>query len=393
MTIQNSKLNTFHSYAVLAVLFLLPIYLIRIKIGRISFNLVELLIAALLIFWFFNREKKYSILNTQYLIPIFLIFVGLVLSIIANQNYYSGFGVVKGWFIFPLIFAVVFYDRLKKDNGFLHKALSALFFSGMAISLIGIFYKLLGILTYDNRLRIFWDSPNQLAMFLAIPLLIGFSRFNLKNYYQLLGAILIGANLYFTKSYGAWLALVIAIFIVLWLKHKDKLQKKYLFVMILILIILIGAIGFGKFEQIKNLGDRSSLASRAIIWQSAGLMIQNNSLFGIGPGNFQEKYLEYQKYFPPYLEWAVPQPHNLYLAFWLESGLLGLVGFVWIILLFFRDNKKARKNNSESGLVCLAIILYFLLHGLIDTTYWRNDIAMVFWVVVTMNIFLADKSN
>ena len=27
---------------------------------------------------------------------------------------------------------------------------------------------------------------------------------------------------------------------------------------------------------------------------------------------------EYQKHFPPYLEWAVPQPHNLYLAFWLQ---------------------------------------------------------------------------
>ena len=84
-----------------------------------------------------------------------------------------------------------------------------------------------------------------------------------------------------------------------------------------------------------------------MIWKSAGLMIKNNPLFGIGPGNFQEKYMEYQKYFPPYLEWAVPQPHNIFLAFWLESGLIGLAGFILLLLYFFAIIKERLMHNRD----------------------------------------------
>ena len=73
-------------------------------------------------------------------------------------------------------------------------------------------------------------------------------------------------------------------------------------------------------------------------------MIEKNPLFGIGPGNFQNKYLEYQKYFPPYLEWSAPQPHNIFLAFWLESGLLGLAGFVIIAFCIFSAIIKKRSK-------------------------------------------------
>jgi len=159
--------------------------------------------------------------------------------------------------------------------------------------------------------------------------------------------------------------------------------------MIIILIILAGIADFGKFENIKNLGNRSSLASREIIWKSAGLMIQKNPVFGIGPGNFQNKYLEYQKYFPPYPEWAVPQPHNLFLAFWLEAGIVGFAGFILLLAQFFRDNKKAIENNRLYGTLCLVIMLYFLIHGLVDTTYWRNDLSTMFWVIIAVNFYLA----
>jgi len=380
--------------------------------------LIEILIIILFLFWIFCRNTKYKIQNTKYKMPVALIFFGLLSSVLTNKNYYIGLGVVKGWFVLPIIFALILYDNLKKNEKILSWSLWAIFSGGALVAIEGMRYWLFSLVTYDGRLRIFFDSPNQLAMYLAPVFLIGVLMSNLEElsrFYRdkekiepwkrsavIFSLVLILFNLYLTKSYGAWLSLGLTVTAILWLKYRKKWQKKYI-VASIILIIFIVAAGFFKVESIKKLGDRSSLASRFMIWKSAGLMIQKNPIFGIGPGNFQNKYLEYQKYFPPYLEWAVPQPHNLYLAFWLESGLIGLIGFFWLVWLFFRDNKKARQgrdspeavreNNLATGFLCLAIILYFLIHGLIDTTYWRNDMAIVFWAVIAANVYLAEISR
>ncbi len=395
---QNSKpqLKT-QSFLILVILFFLPVYLVKIKLGWVYFNSLELLIAILFVVWLSGKQKKYSILNTQYSIPALLILAGLIFSTLAAKNYYSGFGAIKGWFLFPIIFAAIFFDQLKRDDSLLNKALLTLFFSGAAVSALGVVYYFLGYLTYDGRLRIFWDSPNQLAMFLAVPFLIGVSRFEKAGLWRKLsiniGILLILINLYLTQSYGAWLGVLVFLAVFLRLKYGKIVQKKYAYGAIAVIIIFLALASYGKFDNIKNLGERSSLASRIMIWKSASLMIENNPLFGVGPNNFQNKYLEYQKYFPPYLEWSAPQPHNIFLAFWLESGFPGLIGFLWILYLFFQDNKKAINWDRNLGLLFLATMIYILIHGLVDTTYWRNDLAIVFWIIIAANIFLANSDK
>lgn len=400
---------------VLAILFLLPFYFVKFKFVWLSLNLIEILILILLFLWLISKTAKHEILDTKcnkkYLLPILLILIGITLSVIANRNYYVGLGILKGWFVFPIIFGIIFYDALKKDDSLLGKTLLALFFSGAAVSAAGAVYKISGFLTYDGRLRIFYDSPNQLAMFLAVPFLIGIIKIEKFGFEKLqalaskkkaelwkVGAIISGLllillNLYLTKSYGAWLALAIVLIVIFWLKYRTFRHRIGLLILIFLAAIIIGQTKSQKLEGLANFGGRSSLDSRVMIWKSAGRMIKDNPLFGIGPGNFQNKYLEYQKYFPPYLEWAVPQPHNVFLAFWLEAGFIGLVGFVLLLAQFFKDNKKAIENNRLYGILCLAIIIYFLIHGLIDTTYWRNDMAFLFWTIIPVNCYLAIKNK
>jgi len=399
----NSKLKniSFREIIILATLFILPFYFVKLKYDWISLNLVEILILALLVFWLFSRDTRYEIRDTRYQLPVFLILAGVIFSIVVNKNYYVGFGILKGWFVLPMIFVYVFYDSLKKNERLLGWSLWALFYSGAFLSIEGIYYRLSGLLTYDGRLKIFFDSPNQLAMFLGPVFLIGILRFNLSKLLRLnlreglsaVSILLVGINLYLTNSFGAWVAVGLAFSAVFWLKYSKKEQRAGLVIFLLILLILFGWIGISKYKNIERLGERSSLASRMMIWKSAGLMLKNNLLFGIGPGNFQNKYLEYQKYFPPYLEWAVPQPHNLFLAWWLEAGFLGLLGFILLLVQFFRDNKKAIRANRETALVCFGIILYFIFHGLVDTTYWRNDMAVVFWIVVMVNLYLSQSKS
>src|SRR4030042_6486436 len=160
-------------FLILAIFFLLPFYFIKFKYSWISLNLVEILIISLFLFWILDKEKKFSILNSQFSIPVGLIFTGLFLSTIVSKNYYVGLGAIKGWFIFPVLFAIIFYNCLKRSEKLLDWSLWALFFSGVLVSIEGVYYWLSGLLTFDGRLRVFYDSPNQLAMFLAVPFLFG----------------------------------------------------------------------------------------------------------------------------------------------------------------------------------------------------------------------------
>jgi O-antigen ligase len=80
------------------------------------------------------------------------------------------------------------------------------------------------------------------------------------------------------------------------------------------------------------------------------------------------------------LEWAVPHPHSVYLAFWVETGLVGLIGFLWLVISWFK--KILQAENDGMKVVLFGIMAYFLLHGLVDTTYFKNDLAAVFWLVI-----------
>ena len=312
-------MRKFQVSLILITLFFLPVYLIKIKYGWISFNLLEALIGILFLVWMLNREKIPKLLIANYKLPAILIFSGLFLSVFANKNYYAGLGSIKGWFIFPIIFSIVFFDALKKNESLLKKSFFALFLSGAAVSVVGIACEIFGNVTFDGRLKIFWDSPNQLAMFLAVPFLIGikssFEEFrelvsrkekaglwkicmtvpgsmgddgsstpvrekpNFGILAKWLGSALIFLNLFFTKSCGAWLAVTISLTVVFWLKYKKNIQQKYAAYAGIILLLIAIAAGIAKFDQIKDAGARSSLASRIMIWKSAGLMIENNPLF------------------------------------------------------------------------------------------------------------------
>lgn len=359
------------------IIFLMPCYLIKVRYSFIATNLLEIFMLVWLIVVLAKEKKEFyakTVKEKFFLLPLGLIFVGLVISMIAGGNYRAGLGIIKSWFLVPIAFAWILNAGLnKEERAGIYKAI---FFSCLAVSFLALEYFFLGKVTFDGRLQAFFNSPNYLAMFLAPGIIIGVILGRKEKNYIFL-TIILAIVFYLTFSYAAWLALAVALScIIIFLKEN---KKKFLAILLLFLLIVFSF----QFKNIKlisalSFSGRSSIASREMIWNSALEMIKNNSIFGIGPGNFQSKYLEYQKYFPPYLEWAVPHPHNLYLAFWLYSGILGLAGFFWLLILW---NLKVKKNpSSREKYITIAIMIYFLAHGSVDTTYFQNDLALIFWL-------------
>jgi len=210
--------------------------------------------------------------------------------------------------------------------------------------------------------------------------------------YKLLIPILaiIAIPLYFTRSYGAFLGILGGIiYLSLFVKNNrlkiEKHKSKISLALIFVLFLATASLFSGKLEQIYDSDGRSSFHSRLVIWNASAEIIKDHPLFGIGPGTFQQTYLSYAgRFSKPYLEWAVPQPHNVFLAFYLQTGLIGFIGFVLIISWFFKSACRKREAAPCVYAVVSAIMIYILVHGLVDTTYWKNDLALMFWLVISI---------
>lgn len=370
-------------YFVFLIILLLPTYLIKLAIFGLPINLLEILIALAFIWTLLENNLSKNIFDKKTWILIGFIFFGLFLSTIANNNFLLELGIIKGWFIFPIILVLIAKQTLTKEKIYL-----AIYSSGFSVALISIFYYLTNNITFDGRLQSIFNSPNYLAMFLAPTIIIGFATLKqtLKNTIQkhlLTHLISLGVILfvmYQTHSYASWASLAVIFLIqgMLYAPKKNVLKN-------FTLIVIIGALLISfqwqnpKLQDLISLNKRSSFASRLMIWTSTEKILADNWFFGIGPGNFQAEYLANQKNMPePYLEWAVPHPHNLFLAFWLQAGLIGLLAFLGLLLHWFKI--VWRKPNGVYKTISLAIMAYFLLHGLVDTTYFKNDLAILFWL-------------
>lgn len=384
-------------------LFFSPVYLIRFFFFEIPLNLLDVLILATLSIWLYENKLnllKESAETSKKLffisLPILFLFLGLFISSFLNDNFLKELGIIKSWFILPFVFGLIAFNTTKTIID-VQKILATYFFSTIFISIVSIFYFISGHLTYDGRLSAFYLSPNHLAMIISPGLLIGFWHIITTPKVNLFKIILITpilVALFLTHSYGAWLALLLSLFIILFFTHK----KVTLIFVVLFFLFFIFESDSDKFKHLFDFQENSSLDSRVAIWKSATKILSDNWLWGIGPGNFQEKYLDYQKYFIPYPEWAVPQPHNLFLAFWLQTGLLGLIGFLVLLLLWFKKIIKilisTKDFHTKNILLILSTLLFSLLiHGLIDTPYWKNDLALVFWTIIFLGLAVVSAIN
>lgn len=324
-----------------------------------------------------------------------LFLTGAVFSLLSNPLALTGLGMLKTWFVFPMLMAWLLF-QMQPSAQERELLLRIWLFTISLTALSAISYIFFGFLTYDGRLAAWFGSPNYLAIFSAPGILIA-SRALLKALvrknewkemvFPLASLAVLLTALFFTRSHGVWLGVLAGL--VVMIAHSSLSKKTFLKILGAV-ILITGTFFFleydhSKWQSIVSGEERSSLASRVMIWQSAAKMLEGQPIFGIGLGRFQEVYLEYQKYFPPYLEWAVPQPHNIMLAVWLQTGILGLIGFSLLIgraIVLLLQNK-----NRESALL-LGILALYLIYGLFDTPYFKTDLAFSFWLLISFVLLL-----
>lgn len=385
-----------------AVIFFLPAYLMRFALFGIPTTVLEIMIYILFFLWFGKNRRQADIIgdirrfyqNDKILAGgIILLFLGVFLSTLFSADLRASLGVLKGWFFDPFLFFIVLINETRTREQIIN-TLWIFILSAFTVAITSLAYAFFGHLTFDGRLAAFYESPNYLAMYLAPAFLFALYFFakqkDCNKKIQAVILLFLAAALFLTKSYGAILGVGAALFCIVAKKYIGgdreffSRNKKTVLVLAVVVFALLSFLSFQKYEQIVNSNERSSFHSRLMIWNSSLEMLEDSPIVGIGPGTFQKVYLDYQSRFSiPYLEWAVAEPHNTFLAFYLQSGLVGLAGFSLIFYWFY---KRARTDD-----ILFIFLVYFMVHGLVDTLYWKNDLSVIFWLIIGVSFI--QKAN
>lgn len=317
-----------------------------------------------------------------------LFLVGIVLAHFLNPHSFSDWGEIKSFYFVPVLFliAILLHAETKEHI----ESLAFSWFLGLsAASFAGAIASMAGWLSYDGRLTSLYLSPNYLAMLVAPGVLLSMYFFATRFEYRYRGMALFSGGLilftlWATHSYAAWVAVLIALGAgtALWRVRGSRSHVALLFLIVIILgAVLLQEERTEKWQHLVSGSERSSLASRLMIWQVALKITKDSFPIGIGSGRFQRVYLENQTNFPTYLEWAVPTPHNLYLHFLLEGGVMTLAGWLGCVFIVLRSGFRAFRREPGNRLLILGFVLttFYLVYGLVDTPYMKNDLALAVW--------------
>lgn len=290
--------------------------------------------------------------------------------------------------------------------------------------------------TISERVTGTLENPNMLGEYLiliipiAVGMLIGFEGLRRVPAFLCLG--ITGCCLIMTWSRGAWIGLLFAAVVFLFLWHRRAVWM--IFAGVAAIPFLQKFISADMIQRITSIGDMndSSTAYRVYIWRATCNMLADHGLAGIGIGEGA-----WDKLYPQYTYLAVeaaPHSHNLFLQIWLEMGIVGLVVFVLILFFllqsvftFFRrlydtkdlmllpgqDNDKAaadmdgtfsvssynkyiRKAKSQLRISCAAPlcgIIAVLVQGLTDYAWYNYRVYLMFWLVIGLTSAYVRSGN
>lgn len=377
---------------------LLPTYLIRFKLGPLPSTFLEMLFGVLFLVWLmrYARDDSKKILtffskNRWFSLSLLLFFLSSIASIFISDMWWFSFGQWRAYILEPVLVFVIFFAR--QDAIKTTALLRALVLSTVSITFYGIYQKLSGFgLPDDGRIVSFYTSPNAIGLYVA-PLLAlafgglvvikneGWKKIILSPFFGILVCAAIA--FIFSKSLGTILAFVAGLLLFLFLIGYKKTT-----IVVLVLVLLLAFLTPARNFILSK--DRSS-GNRLVLWEYSWEYLTKspkNFVFGTGIRQFFRK-IQKPEYKPEVMERLI-YPHNIIFNFWTELGLFGVLGFLGIFCFLIKTSYLVYKENIIFGASLLALLAIFFLHGLIDVPYFKNDLAMMFWIV---SAFIASRTK
>lgn len=380
---------------VYVVLCTIPTYFIRSAVGSFPITILEVGILVIILVGIVTASKKewkelYALIQKHRLFA--SAFVGLLLfsavsvyssmigAVSPSENMVRALGEWKAFFLEPMALFVIL--MLKKHALSVRRIILSLVVAGVCVSAVAIIQKYTGLLFPPSlwndqlfgRVTSIFTTPNAIGLF-TVPIMF-FALIFVPRHKVILTIGLISmllANI-FSISQGAWVALGCGAIVYLFVQGSRKVAYA------IVAIGLVTAVMIPSLQQAILFQDTAG-HNRLLLWEkTAEYLVDSPKNFFLGTG-IRNFYDEVQKpfYDPRTLE-PLKYPHTLVLNFWSEIGLFGMISFILILGIVVASAYQIKDPYMRAG--ALSALAGFVVHGLVDVPYFKNDLAVLFWIMV-----------
>ena len=344
-----------------------------------------------------KRILKFKLVDFFVVLFAITIFMSGVVSVGGDSSFYKMFA------SFTLVLGYFLVVNLMRSTLWIKRCIIAITTSSSIVALIGVIQYFFGELetttidrSYFSNIsgRVFslFENSNVLGAYIAICLPMTVAVFILANsrsskIFGLMSIIFMFACAVFTWSRGAWLAILISVFIFLFFYTRKT--GRVLFFGILSLpfaSFLLPQNIIARFLSIGDIGDSSTMY-RVYIWKGTLRSISESFWSGVGYGTDS-----FSAFYPRFayagIE-AAEHSHNLFLQILFSMGITGLLIFTFVVAMVFQQSLeyiKTSKDTQSKLLVAATFssIIASLVLGMFDYLWFNYRIFFLFWIIVAL---------
>ncbi|HET7421393.1 MAG TPA: O-antigen ligase family protein [Candidatus Dormibacteraeota bacterium] len=382
----------FATYSLAITAAALPAYNLRFHAGPLPTTLLEVLVLVTVATygWTLWSERRRPAARTPYDIPIALFLVAGVIGIVVAPDHVRALGIYRAYFIDAIAVFYIAVDLIR-TRAQLHTVLAVAgvaassFALGQIISFAIVFAH--HAIQIDDPPAFLNTSSNQAAMYIE-PLLAfagGFALYpetSRQRWIALAITVLLLTAFVLTLSRAGYIAVaVLAVIAVLSLPRQVRLWAVGGLAVVLLAVVEL------PFFLPRLATFAHSFALRQSIYSQTLRMLAQRPVLGAGISGFPIRVAPFR----PQGEEIELYPHNIWLTTWSELGLLGVVSFALIFLgLIWRGARgllgaRPEVHRALAWGATGALVLY-LVHGMFDTPYWKNDLAVEFWLIAALQV-------
>lgn len=352
-------------------------------------------------------DKKFTFTKSPVNVAVVFFVIALLWGVVNSLAVASSLKQVLVHSSFILFYFVLINVIKTKKQWF--ALIKVFIFSAFIVAVYGLIQNFFGVSSTDSwideemfgdiKLRVysFFDNPNVLGEFLVltIPVAVALMWNKVREEHRVIFAVMLMCMvgcMIFTWSRGAWLGMLIAVALFLVISDKRWIVVGILGVLLIPIVLYItdNMAIIERFVSIGNTADTST-AYRVSIWQASTNMIGDFWLSGIGIGSDAYTTI-YPSYALPGAKFAL-HSHNLYLQFMVETGIIGIVSLLAVLLGYVRTVlassvvKQIKKSDIAKILVALGVgFIGFMFQGLTDYVWYNYKILMIFWIVIALGV-------